>query len=387
MAMILVVDDHLTNRDLLVTLLGYRGHCLLEAADGAEALEVARGKRPDLIVEEYCRGAREIIGAKWAALSLVNGNNAILQRLFIKGLDRRAARSLGASWTAQGIFQTLLKERQPYRLQHESGQPHLLGLPSELPPVYSFLGVPIGYQRRVYGWLGLVNKIGYDALSEADERRSVTLAAQMEMAHESARLFSSVQGQVAELAQEVAERKRAADEVRSLNVDLEQRVRERTAEFEAANRELEAFSDSVACNLRAPLRTIEGFAALLVAEQADRLDVEGQQYLQCVCASAQHMSQLTDALLELSRVTRHGIHRETIELTALAQDITIELRLSPLKRRVEFQIIPGLTGCGDAHLLQIVLDDLLGNAWKFTSKRLDAIIELGVVEGAGSAPL
>jgi two-component system cell cycle sensor histidine kinase/response regulator CckA len=342
MAVILIVDDRPTNRDFLVTLLGYRGHRLLEAADGAQALEVTRTARPDLIIsdilmptmdgyefvrqlradanvartpvifstahyldheakalaqecsvpfilpkpcdpetvlsmvdaalglaplpatppqeqgldrehlrlmtnqlarkadelhavnqkleallelgqrvasehnpghilEAYCRGAREIIGAKWVAVGTLGEDEPTGPQLFVNGLDHGMLSSVGALEARQGVLGDVIRERCPYRLRSVGGEPHMMGLPTQFPPVHSFLGVPMVYQTRIYGWLCLINKLGSDEFSEADERLAVTLAAQLGGAHENARLLSSVRRHATELAQEVVERRRAQE--------------------------------------------------------------------------------------------------------------------------------------------------------------------------------
>jgi GAF domain-containing protein/DNA-binding response OmpR family regulator len=342
MATILVVDDRPTNRDFLVTLLGYRGHGLLEAADGAEALEVTRAGHPDLIIsdilmptmdgyefvrqlradttvahipvifstayyldneakalaqqcgvpyilpkpcepetvlslvdtvlgpasgpvgppaeevfdrdhrrlmtnqlarkaeelqtlhqkltallelgqylisegdpsrlmEAYCRGARDIIGAKWAAISLLGVDEATAAQLFVNGLNHGALSDLEAHDTQQGVLSEVIRQHRPYRLRSATGEPQMMGLPRQFPPAYSFLGVPMAYQGRIYGWLCLANKLGNDEFSEADERLAVVLAAQISVAQENARLFGSVRRQTTELTQALLERQRVQE--------------------------------------------------------------------------------------------------------------------------------------------------------------------------------
>ncbi|MBE8999538.1 hypothetical protein G1O98_07310 [Nostoc sp. UIC10630] len=183
-----------------------------------------------------------------------------------------------------------------------------------------------------------------------------------------------------ELQTEINERKKAESEILRLNVQLEQRVAERTAQLEATNKEMEAFSYSVSHDLRAPLRSIDGFSQALLEDYADKLDTLGQNYLQRVRAATQRMAQLIDDLLNLSRLTRSEMRSEKVDLSALVEAIATELHKTQPERQVEFAIAPGLVTNGDAHLLRIVLENLLGNAWKFTGKHQKARIEFGLLQ-------
>jgi PAS domain S-box-containing protein len=150
------------------------------------------------------------------------------------------------------------------------------------------------------------------------------------------------------------------------------------SELATANRELESFSYSVSHDLRSPLRSIDGFAQALVEDYEDRLDDTGRAYLARIRAAAQRMGMLIDDLLSLSRVSRGELSRTTVDLTALAAEIAARLREQDPTRQVEWRIQAGLQAHGDPRLLRIALDNLLGNAWKFTSKRETAIIEMSV---------
>ena len=153
-------------------------------------------------------------------------------------------------------------------------------------------------------------------------------------------------------------------------------------ELEGANRELEAFSYSVSHDLRAPLRSIDGFSLILLEDHSDALDEEGRNYLGRVRAASEHMGHLIDDLLDLSRVSRGPLRRELVDLSAMAQNIVQQLRKAEPERDVEFVAQEGILAFGDANLLAVALENLLGNAWKFTSRRPGGRIEFGA-EGQG----
>jgi signal transduction histidine kinase/CHASE3 domain sensor protein len=173
-----------------------------------------------------------------------------------------------------------------------------------------------------------------------------------------------------------------AEEVRVLNAELEARVSQRTSELEATNRELEAFSYSVSHDLRAPLRTIDGFSAALREDYEQALDATGQDYLRRIREGVQRMGQLIDSLLQLSRITRTGLTREAVNLSAMATAILNDLSAQNPGRGLVFHIQPDLQSMGDPRLLRAALENLLGNAVKFTAKEPEARIEIGRLEDA-----
>jgi PAS domain S-box-containing protein len=176
------------------------------------------------------------------------------------------------------------------------------------------------------------------------------------------------------LALDVTEMRNRTRIAEQLKGELEQRVAERTAQLEAANSELEAFSYSVSHDLRAPLRSIEGFSNALLEDYAPKLDEIGRDYVQRIGAASKRMSALIDALLDLARVARGDISRTSVNLSEMAQEIAEELKQGTGGRDVTFRINPGLECRGDANLLRVVLENLLSNAWKFTSGKSVATI-------------
>ena len=188
------------------------------------------------------------------------------------------------------------------------------------------------------------------------------------------------------------ENRRIADELKNKELEaaesraareLSQTRANLVEELERKNKELEAFSYSVSHDLRAPLRGIHGFSKALLEECADKLDANGRHYLDRVCASAQRMGELIDDLLQLSKVGRAELQRVRVDLSAVAQTVAADLQRATPSRRVRVRISDGLVANADRSLLQVVLENLLGNAWKFTSTVDEAAVEFGAEQRNG----
>jgi len=175
---------------------------------------------------------------------------------------------------------------------------------------------------------------------------------------------------------QVKEREDAEEEVVKLNKELERHI----SELEELNVDLESFSYSVSHDLRSPLLVIQGFSQLLAEDYAETLGNKGADFLQRIVASSTRMSQIIDSLLTLSQVAREEIHDEEVDLSEMASTVAVELSKSTPKNHVEVIIEKGVKARGDARLLRIVMENLLGNAWKYTSKQPNPRIEFGMLK-------
>lgn len=181
---------------------------------------------------------------------------------------------------------------------------------------------------------------------------------------------------------DVTERVRAQREIMRLNTDLEERVRQRTAELEEANRELEAFSYSIAHDLRAPLSSIDGFSQMLDSTAGAGLPERSKHYLARIRAGVRQMGDLTDGLLSLAHFSRARLRSDAVDLAVMARATIAQLRERHPAREVDVDVASALPARGDPRLLQQVLDNLVGNAWKFTARRTDGRIEVVGAPGA-----
>lgn len=183
--------------------------------------------------------------------------------------------------------------------------------------------------------------------------------------------------------QDITERKLAEERIQGLYADLERRVVERTAELTAANHELDSFAYAVSHDLRAPLRAMSGFSQALIEDYGDRLDGEAKVYLDQIDISSRKMGELIDGILTLSRSTRGELQRDPIDISALAERLLEALARNEPERRIDWQVEPNLWATGDARMIEVVLHNLLGNAWKYTGKTASPTIRVrsGEIDG------
>ncbi len=181
-------------------------------------------------------------------------------------------------------------------------------------------------------------------------------------------------------ARDMTERKLAEETVRRFNAELEHRVEARTQQLAEANKELVEFSYSISHDLRTPLRSIDGFSRVLLADYSDKLDAEGKENLRTIRAASQKMGILLDDMVRLLQINRSEMRRVEVNLSQMAEQAADELKKAEPERNVEFVIAPDCVVCGDAALLRIAVENILGNAWKYTSGKGSAKIEFGITQ-------
>jgi PAS domain S-box-containing protein len=283
---------------------------------------------------------------------------------------------LTETFSGQGILRLGDVTKDP---RFEKNSP-FYGMPADYPAITSYLAVPVrNRSSMIIGGLFFAHEEA-DKFGEDAENLAAGIAIQASVAIDNAALFQKAEN-------ELIKRRKAEDKLRTLNEELEARVQDRTAQLQTANRELEAFAYSVSHDLRAPLRGIDGFSTILEKRYADSLDEQGRHYLKRVKDAAGRMSHLIDDMLNLTRLTRQEMQKVPLDLSALAQSVAKFLIDAESHRRVEFRIQEGMQIVADPGLMRAVLENLMGNAWKFTSHRADgAVIEVGC-EPRGGQPV
>jgi signal transduction histidine kinase len=222
---------------------------------------------------------------------------------------------------------------------------------------------------------------GATAIGAGNLHHTIPIIAKDEFAHVAV-AFNTMSGKLAEshaaLEQDIVARKRTAAEIESLNQDLNHTV----AQLQGANQELEAFAYSVSHDLRAPLRAMGGFSEALMEDYGDKLEPEARDYLNEIIIGSRHMGQLLDGLLTLSRSTRGELRHDQVDLSAMAERLRRELEKAEPGRRVEWRITPGLNTNGDSRMIEVIMRNLIDNAWKYTVGAIEPLIRVyGEVRG------
>jgi signal transduction histidine kinase/DNA-binding response OmpR family regulator len=337
--------------------------------------ELASEHDPMRVLENFCRSAREIVEAQEAAVGLID-SSALRDRSPAGSSDAEGLRYFfRCAENGDGVFgngippvtrralQHLVSKRRPLRLSDTDDLLHVNGKTSDL--VHSFLGAPILSAGSVCGWVYLLNKLGADAFTEADERLAATLATQVAIAYENAMLYSDVQRHASELQLEVAERKQAEEE-RALLLVRERMAR---AEAEQANRTKDEFLATLSHELRTPLSAILGWSHLVRTGKLD--EPQMLRAFETIERNARSQSQLIDDLLDVSRIITGKLQIEPrlVDICTVIEAAADAVRPAIEAKNVQFETVLVTAACltrGDATRLQQVFWNLFSNAIKFT---------------------
>ncbi|HBG07726.1 MAG: hybrid sensor histidine kinase/response regulator [Geobacteraceae bacterium GWC2_58_44] len=333
---VLVVDDSRNDRKIIRYNFEWHGCQVVEASNGRQGLEVAAAERPDLIISDCLMPGMDGFQFLHELKKLTELRSipfVFYSAVYTGSKEAELALALGAR-----AF--LEKPKSPDQLWEEVGR-----------------------------------------LLATESAGEEVPAAKAWREEEFLRNYSQVvAGKLEEKVRELSE---VNESLLRLNGELERRVVERTAQLEAANRELEMFSYSVSHDLRAPLRHLDGFSQALIDEYASKLNTTGREYLDRIRRSSRRMLDMLDAILELSRFARGKIVKESVDLSATAKEIASALSGTQQEREVSFRIAEGLSVRADAGQLKVVLEQLISNAWKFTEPRKEALIEFYATEWEG----
>jgi signal transduction histidine kinase len=325
---------------------------------------------PADVLDEILRQAQRLAPYTAANIALLEGERLRVARWhgYEKMGNEAAITNLNQSLEIFVLDREAILSRRPLVIANTLEEPAWVWV-AEWAWIRSTVKIPLCLFDRVLGLLRLDSDQLY-SFSAKDAQRLRPLANAAAIALENARLYEQAQ-------QEVAERRRAEEEVRRLNADLERRVTERTAELAAANKELEAFSYSVSHDLRAPVRAINGFARMVLESHAPDLSPEAQRYLHLVRENALRMGQMIEGLLTFSRLGRQPLRKRPVSLTALVGEVLADLQDELADQQAEITLDDLPVTQGDPILLRQVFANLLSNAFKFTRGREVKRIHVG----------
>ena len=343
---------------------------LQRAADAAQAITWHQTLQGTL--QEIAQQVRGVIGAHQAVVSLTHDGDWA-QAINALSLSEKYAqyRDLIEPMDGSGIHALVCETNRPLRMTQAELEAH---------PRWRGFGHYAGKHPAMRGWMAV-------PLTDRDGKNVGLLQLSDKYEGEFTQTDEYVALELAQLASSAIENSRLIEEVNRLNTGLEQKVAERTAALCVSNQELEAFSYSVSHDLRSPLNTIDGFSQLLARQLAESESEKVQHYLSRIRAGTAQMGQLIGDLLSLAQVARAQLRSEPVDLSALSRSILDDLQASQPERQVALHVETGLQVRGDAGLLRVTLENLLGNAWKYSSKQAEAEISVGQQLDAAGEPV
>lgn len=350
-------------------------------------LQLASERDPHVLLDKVCRGARDLLAARYAVLAVRDRGPGDSTHLFTWGLATdQADRLKGRTIIDSKLCRQVVADGHPRRFVNPDGDPLSAGLSADCPPVHTGLIAPIVSLHHTYGWILLIDKLGADTFSEQDERMLAIHAAQAGRIYENGSLYRQVKRTAEQLQSEVVERKRAAQELLVANDTLEQRVASRTAELRDMIESLESFNRSVSHDLRGPLGGIAGAAHLARDFVAARDHEKADRFLKVIAVQAETTGKMVDALLTLARTGDATMTRRRVDTHALVRDVLEAMRQArpgaPLP--VSVGTLPDVDA--DPELARQVFVNLIGNALKFASRMPQPQVEVGVT-GTADHPL
>ena len=313
-------------------------------------MDSASERNPAALADLFCGAAQDILSARYVGVVMLEPQSGELQHFAARGLNAAQETAVAAGIAACPAAQRMQSDRHQVRMLVAAQQGDETGLPAAHPPVGNFLACAVLAREDASGWMYVADRMGGQSFTTDDERVIRALAAQLGAAWESVMLYAQ----------------------------LDRRVAERTRELEAANKELESFSYSVSHDLRGPLQSISGFAAVLERKFAEALPPDARRYLDLVQRNARRMETLIDELLRFSRLSHQPLGAiKPVSMQRLARECLEELAPEITRRRIEVVLGDLPDAMGSAILLRQVLANLLGNAVKYTRRQEQARVQVG----------
>ena len=349
-------------------------------------LQLASERDPLVLLDKVCRGARDLLGARYAVLAARDKNDGVSTHVSSWGLAPAQADGLQSLAVDAGMLGQVMVDGRARRFTNPSGDPLDARLPADFPPSHSGLIAPVASLHRVYGWILLIDKLGAEAFADTDERILAIYGAQAGRIYENGSLYKQIKRTAEQLEIEVEQRKRVARDLIAVNDSLEQRVRQRTAELRDVIEGLESFNRNVSHDLRGPLGGIAGAARLAQDFVAENKSAKAAQFLQAIATQADTTAQLVDALLALARASDATLVRERFDLTALVAEVVGTLQQLRPETALPIVVDPLIDIDADRKLVRQVLTNLIGNALKFSADTPASEIRVGMT-GVPEAPV